>query len=186
MSRSSLLIPQMHSQIFPHVKSFCFPRWSAHSRGPAMAAPASNSSAKRSISGSDHLRHVESMSQFPSGAGKIPRLNAVVLGESLASEEDDLVFPSEEFCKQALISSPKQVILFSPFFFSIFFFWQKDPFFFIARLRGQLLRLLSWVNSPLKDFSFLTILLRPDKRLTFFTLLFWLEFIIQLGQCNCV
>jgi acetyl-CoA synthetase len=48
------------------------------------------------------------MSQLPSGAGKISQLNAVVLGESLASEENDLVFPSKEFSGQALVSSPQQ------------------------------------------------------------------------------
>jgi acetyl-CoA synthetase len=58
---------------------------------------------------SDKLRHVESMSQLPSGAGKISGINAVVLGESLAAEENDLVFPSPEFSADALVSSPKQV-----------------------------------------------------------------------------
>jgi len=58
---------------------------------------------------SDKLRHVESMSQLPSGAGKISGINAVVLGESLAAEENDLIFPSPEFSANALVSSPKQV-----------------------------------------------------------------------------
>lgn len=57
---------------------------------------------------SNHQRHVESMSLLPSGAGKISQLNAVVLGESIASEENDLVFPSKEFSSQALVSSPHQ------------------------------------------------------------------------------
>jgi len=57
---------------------------------------------------SDKLRHVESMSQLPSGAGKISGINAVVLGESLAAEENDLIFPSPEFSANALVSSPKQ------------------------------------------------------------------------------
>ncbi|XP_039125013.1 acetyl-coenzyme A synthetase, chloroplastic/glyoxysomal [Dioscorea cayenensis subsp. rotundata] len=65
---------------------------------------------KMNIAGSDHLRHVESMKELPSGAGKIPRLNAVVLGEALASEEDDLVVPSEDFSRQALVSSPQQYL----------------------------------------------------------------------------
>lgn len=60
------------------------------------------------------------MSLLPSGAGKISQLNAVVLGESIASEENDLVFPSKEFSSQALVSSPQQVSLslslFLPFF----------------------------------------------------------------------
>ena len=60
---------------------------------------------------SDKLRQVESMSQLPSGAGngKISGINAVVLGESLAAEENDLIFPSPEFSANALVSSPKQV-----------------------------------------------------------------------------
>ena len=57
---------------------------------------------------SGHLRHVASMAQLPSGAGQISQLNAVVLGESLASEEHDLIFPSEEFSSQALVASPEQ------------------------------------------------------------------------------
>ncbi|GJM85130.1 hypothetical protein PR202_ga01554 [Eleusine coracana subsp. coracana] len=57
---------------------------------------------------SDKLRHVESMSQLPSGAGKISGINALVLGESLAAEEHDLIFPSHEFSASALVSSPKQ------------------------------------------------------------------------------
>lgn len=56
----------------------------------------------------DKLRHVESMSELPSGAGTISGINAVVLGESLADEEHDLVFPSPEFSASALVSSPKQ------------------------------------------------------------------------------
>ncbi|RWW81903.1 hypothetical protein BHE74_00009665 [Ensete ventricosum] len=66
-------------------------------------------SSRRSLASSDHLRHVESMAQLPSGAGRISHLNAVILGESLASEENDLVFPSHDFSRQALVSSPKQV-----------------------------------------------------------------------------
>lgn len=67
----------------------------------------------RSIAGSDHLRHVDSMTRVPSGAGKISYLNAVVLGEALASEENDLVFPNPEFSAQALVSSPEQVFFFT-------------------------------------------------------------------------
>ncbi|KAK1291022.1 hypothetical protein QJS10_CPB18g00567 [Acorus calamus] len=50
------------------------------------------------------LRHVES------SAGRMQRLNAVVLGESIASEEDELVFPSEGFSEQALVSSHEQYL----------------------------------------------------------------------------
>ncbi|KAM1810910.1 hypothetical protein ACFX12_027600 [Malus domestica] len=46
------------------------------------------------ITTGDHLRHVESMATMPSGAGNIFHPNAVILGESLASEENDLVFPN--------------------------------------------------------------------------------------------
>lgn len=65
--------------------------------------------------GSQHhydLRHVDSMSVLPSGAGKIQHLNAVILGEALASEENDLVFPSPDFSSQALVSSPEKVCVF--------------------------------------------------------------------------
>ncbi|GFQ01131.1 acetyl-coenzyme a synthetase chloroplastic/glyoxysomal [Phtheirospermum japonicum] len=58
----------------------------------------------------NHLRHVESMSILPSGAGKIPRLNAVILGEALASEEDDLVIPTQRFSAQAHVSSPQKYL----------------------------------------------------------------------------
>ncbi|KAF5817257.1 putative acetate--CoA ligase [Helianthus annuus] len=46
----------------------------------------------------------------PSGAGRIPELKAVILGESLASEENDLMFPSDDFCNQALVSSPEKYL----------------------------------------------------------------------------
>ncbi|KAM3760988.1 hypothetical protein ACB098_01G233700 [Castanea mollissima] len=55
-----------------------------------------------------HLRHVESMKILPSGAGKISHLNAAILGESLASEENDLVFPNDQFSSQALVPSPEK------------------------------------------------------------------------------
>lgn len=59
------------------------------------------------------LRHVESLASFPSGAGKISRLNAVILGEALSSEENDLVLPSDDFSRQALVPSPQKVAPFS-------------------------------------------------------------------------
>ncbi|PIA40701.1 hypothetical protein AQUCO_02400044v1 [Aquilegia coerulea] len=58
----------------------------------------------------NHLRHVESMATLPSGAGKISHLNSVILGEDLASEENDLVFPSNHFSSQALVSSPEKYL----------------------------------------------------------------------------
>lgn len=71
--------------------------------GEAVAPP------KLSVVSSNRLRHVESMALLPSGAGRISHLNAVILGEPLESEENDLVFPSQEFSSQTLISSPEQV-----------------------------------------------------------------------------
>ncbi|KAK7396023.1 hypothetical protein VNO78_16712 [Psophocarpus tetragonolobus] len=56
------------------------------------------------------LRHVESMRLHPSGAGHIPYLNAIILGESLATEEDDFVLPSEDFASQANVQSPEQYL----------------------------------------------------------------------------
>lgn len=86
---------------------------------------ASSSSSPRRLVTSDYLRHVESMKKFPSGAGRIAHLNGMILGDSLASEENDLIFPSEEFTKQALISSPEQVnpllLLLRPFLITLFF-----------------------------------------------------------------
>ncbi|KAL4567967.1 hypothetical protein LXL04_023564 [Taraxacum kok-saghyz] len=65
---------------------------------------------RKNLSTTDHLRHVESMSTLPSGAGKIPKLNAVILGESLASEEDDLVFSSHDFSQKAHVPSPEKYL----------------------------------------------------------------------------
>ncbi|KAF3631615.1 Acetyl-coenzyme A synthetase, chloroplastic/glyoxysomal [Capsicum annuum] len=65
---------------------------------------------RKNLTTSNHLRHVESMSHLPSGAGRITRLNALILGEALASEEDDLVFPSEAFSTQAHVSSPRKYL----------------------------------------------------------------------------
>ncbi|KAG0489423.1 hypothetical protein HPP92_008234 [Vanilla planifolia] len=73
-------------------------------------AEAGSSPSRRNIGGSDLLHHVESMAQLPSFAGKISHLNAVVLGEALASEENDLVYPSPEFSAQALVSSSQQYL----------------------------------------------------------------------------
>ncbi|GAB4848594.1 Acetyl-coenzyme A synthetase, cytoplasmic [Ancistrocladus abbreviatus] len=67
-------------------------------------------SGRRTLTTTNHLRHVESLPVFPSGAGNIPRLNAVILGEALASEEDELIFPSEEFSRQALVPSPAKYL----------------------------------------------------------------------------
>ncbi|KAH9627155.1 hypothetical protein KSS87_018395 [Heliosperma pusillum] len=59
----------------------------------------------KTLTTENHLRHVESLTKLPSGAGKITQLNAVILGEALASEENDLVFPSDEFSALANIPS---------------------------------------------------------------------------------
>ncbi|KAL9241840.1 hypothetical protein vseg_015903 [Gypsophila vaccaria] len=58
----------------------------------------------------NHLRHVESMKISPSGASKIPQLNAVILGESLASEEDHFVFPSHDFSAVANLPSSEKYL----------------------------------------------------------------------------
>lgn len=58
----------------------------------------------------NYLRHMESMKILPSGAGHISHLNAVILGESLATEEDDFVLPNKEFASQANVQSPEQVL----------------------------------------------------------------------------
>lgn len=57
----------------------------------------------------NHLRHVESMATMPSGAGNIPHLNSIILGEALASEENHLIFPSDDFSRQAHVPSPQKV-----------------------------------------------------------------------------
>ncbi|GMH06911.1 hypothetical protein Nepgr_008751 [Nepenthes gracilis] len=62
-------------------------------------------SERRHPTTTNHLRHVDSLTISPSGAGNISHLNAVILGEALASEEDDLIFPSDEFSRQALVPS---------------------------------------------------------------------------------
>ncbi|XP_020106741.1 acetyl-coenzyme A synthetase, chloroplastic/glyoxysomal [Ananas comosus] len=68
----------------------------------------STEAAAAAVGGGDELRHVEDMADLPSGAGKSSRVKGVILGESLASEEDDLVFPSRDFSQQALVSSLQQ------------------------------------------------------------------------------
>lgn len=67
------------------------------------------SSSANNITTTNHLRHVESMATMPSGAGNIPHLNAIVLGEALAFEENDLIFPSDDFSRQAHVPSPGKV-----------------------------------------------------------------------------
>lgn len=99
----------------------------------------STTSPMKSLKTSDHLRHVESMSTLPSGAGRISRLNAVILGDSLASEEDDLVFPSQAFSDQAHVPSPQKVQFLFSFFFSrgypalVLHYFHNSFFFFVAQ-----------------------------------------------------
>ncbi|XP_057541817.1 acetyl-coenzyme A synthetase, chloroplastic/glyoxysomal-like [Amaranthus tricolor] len=64
----------------------------------------------RNLTTQNHLRHVESLPIFPSGAGKLAHLNAVILGEALASEENEMVFPSQEFSNNALVSNPDKYL----------------------------------------------------------------------------
>ncbi|KAL7612049.1 hypothetical protein Lser_V15G04889 [Lactuca serriola] len=65
---------------------------------------------RKNLTTTNHLRHLESMATRPSGAGKIRKLNVVILGESLASEEDDLVFPGHDFSQQAYVPSPQKYL----------------------------------------------------------------------------
>ncbi|XP_042497908.1 acetyl-coenzyme A synthetase, chloroplastic/glyoxysomal [Macadamia integrifolia] len=76
--------------------------------GYPMATRPDGSSPRKNITTSYRLRHVDSMATLPSGAGRISHLNAVILGDSLASEENDMVFPSPEFSSQALVPSPEK------------------------------------------------------------------------------
>ncbi|XP_042008105.1 acetyl-coenzyme A synthetase, chloroplastic/glyoxysomal-like [Salvia splendens] len=71
---------------------------SSRPRFRAMADPLTNGAGS-----SRRLRHVSSVAAPPS---KISRLNAVVLGDALASEEDDLVIPNPDFSAQAHVPSP--------------------------------------------------------------------------------
>lgn len=57
----------------------------------------------------NYLRHVESLATKPSGACNISHLNAVVLGDALATEENDLIFPSHDFSSQAHVPSTHEV-----------------------------------------------------------------------------
>jgi acetyl-CoA synthetase len=49
----------------------------------------------------NYLRHLEPMKILPSGVGRIPHLNAVILGESLATDEINFVLPNQEFATSA-------------------------------------------------------------------------------------
>lgn len=54
-----------------------------------------------------------------SAARKIPRLNAAVLGESLATEDDQLILPNDQFSSNAHISSYHQVSSLFTYLFQI-------------------------------------------------------------------
>lgn len=57
-----------------------------------------------------HFRHADSTASPPSSAvAKISHLKAVVLGDAPASEEDDVVLPSHDFSRQALVPSQQKV-----------------------------------------------------------------------------
>lgn len=58
---------------------------------------------------------------------RLPGVNAAILGEAIASEEEDLVFPSDEFSNQALVPSFQKVSSF--FFFKLYY--QFDVIFLI-------------------------------------------------------
>ncbi|KHG28195.1 Acetate--CoA ligase ACS, chloroplastic/glyoxysomal -like protein [Gossypium arboreum] len=58
-----------------------------------------------------HFRHADSTASLPSSAvAKISHLKAVVLGDAPASEEDDVVLPSHEFSRQALVPSQQKYL----------------------------------------------------------------------------
>lgn len=79
---------------------------STRPRFRAMSDPLTNGAAR--------LRHVSSLAAPPS---KVSRLNAVVLGDALASEEDDLVIPNPDFSAQAHVPSPGKVLFLSHILF---------------------------------------------------------------------
>ncbi|KAG6520690.1 hypothetical protein ZIOFF_017750 [Zingiber officinale] len=96
--RQNLFPPRLSSSSSEGCRDRC-----VMTTGEAAASP------KVGVAFSNRLRHVESMSLNPSGAGRISHLNVVILDESLESKENDLIFPSQEFSSQALVSPPKQV-----------------------------------------------------------------------------
>ena len=106
------------------------------SRVTMATSPASSSPQRKILKTSNHLRHVDSMSVKPSGAGKVSQLNAVILGEALASEAHDLVFPSRDFSSQALVSSPEKVFQNPNFFFFFNFFFTMFLFYLILIFFG--------------------------------------------------
>ncbi|KAE8689529.1 Acetyl-coenzyme A synthetase [Hibiscus syriacus] len=58
-----------------------------------------------------HFRHVDAMAPHPSSAAaKLSHLKAVVLGEAPASGDDDVVVPSHEFSRQALVPSTQKYL----------------------------------------------------------------------------
>ncbi|KAA3478405.1 acetyl-coenzyme A synthetase, chloroplastic/glyoxysomal-like [Gossypium australe] len=58
-----------------------------------------------------HFRHADSTASPPSSAvAKISHLKAVVLGDAPASEEDDVVLPSHDFSRQALVPSQQKYL----------------------------------------------------------------------------
>ncbi|KAG6402845.1 hypothetical protein SASPL_135059 [Salvia splendens] len=69
-------------------------------RSPAMADLLTNGAAS-----SHRLRHVSSLAAPPPS-----RLNAVVLGDALVSEENDLVIPNPDFSAQAHVPSPAKYL----------------------------------------------------------------------------
>ncbi|KAA3478403.1 acetyl-coenzyme A synthetase, chloroplastic/glyoxysomal-like isoform X2 [Gossypium australe] len=58
-----------------------------------------------------HFRHADSTASPPSSAvAKISHLKAVVLGGAPASEEDDVVLPSHDYSRQALVPSQQKYL----------------------------------------------------------------------------
>ena len=90
----------------------CGKYWQSRSDSNSRSSGVRRMASSSPIKTSHHrLRHVDSMTILPSGAGRISHLNAAILGESLASEENDLVLPNDQFSSQALVPSPEKVIL---------------------------------------------------------------------------
>lgn len=167
----------------------------------------SSYSPSKKLTTSNHLRHVESMTRLPSGAGSISHLNAVILGESLASEENDLIFPSVEFSGQALVPSPQKVwtlafsrlaasssscpCLLNP---SLWLLWYGREALFVVLVAGMFCFLsekpntldhasVSWQNSPV-------ILIFLSFYCCFFWIvharvLFWLGLMVGISTWRC-
>lgn len=111
---------------------------------------AAGSFPKRSLVTSNHLWHLESMTQPLFDTGKILHLNAVFHGESLSFEENDHVFPSPEFSSQALTSSLNMCADSSPYLIFILLFPSLFVLPLLISVWWEFLDLfLTWFDHPL-------------------------------------